>query len=645
MLNAMITALKEERSGALRMLKSEYSGGITATVIDASRQIATLEVSRHAHKVFSLEPGDVLGYVCDGNVNYLGTVLDVSGDTVTVFVDSPNTLEDLSGKQSIRIMDYEFLLTYDVQLSLLVRLLDPQLMNASLGEGFTYIDVSIFNEYPLKLFLEKISYDRLRYSKPSSEFDVQGRFKLDGSQLKAVSAALGLRDNELLLIVGPPGTGKTRVIAKIAYELSRRGEKVLITSHTNRAVDNAIELLPLDNTLRVGRPEKVLKSIRPYLLSYKYRTRLGERLRGMETEISKYIKAINTMVKSLKKYYTGRRELISKIRKWKDILRELLCERAELIRRTANAIVNEVSVIGSTLIKSQLYPLKDVTFDTVIIDEASQASISLALLAMVKAKKWVIVGDHRQLLPIFKYSRASMYREELSVFKNLLDAYPQRHLWLTMHYRSNPAIIGFSAKYVYDGRIKPHESCAQKKLRLKRRPEVHALTPEKPVVFIHVRSRDESLCDNLGCTKWNRAEAEVVKVLVKDLLRCGVSPNTIGVITPYRGQRALVLDMIKGFRGDDIEVNTVDAFQGREKDVIIYSVTSTGSFRFACERNRLNVALTRAKLKLVVVGNGKAITNAKDAGLLLKFIKYCLELNSVYDWDKKEWIRCGKHGA
>jgi len=81
--------------------------------------------------------------------------------------------------------------------------------------------------------------------------DVSKRFRLNDSQIKAVEAALALNDNEILLIVGPPGTGKTRVIAKIAFELMKRGEKVLITSHTNRAVDNAVENLPLEKTLRV----------------------------------------------------------------------------------------------------------------------------------------------------------------------------------------------------------------------------------------------------------------------------------------------------------------------------------------------------------------------------------------------------------
>ncbi len=637
-LAVMEAVLREEREGALRRMRGAC-WGVPATVVDLSGSIATLEFRGRAGAVFSLEPGDVLGYVRGGRVSCLGTVLDKSGGNVTVLVPDSVSL-DLSSGQGIEVVDYEFLMSYDLQLSLLTKLRagSGPTPNARFGQGFTYVDVTVYNDYPVKLFAGGVRYGELRFSNPRTELDVRDGFRLNDSQLRAVRAALGLSDNELLLIVGPPGTGKTRVIAKIAYELASEGEKVLITSHTNRAVDNAIELLPLETALRVGRPEKVLKSIRPYLLSYRYRMRLGERLTRLEEEISKYLSELRSISKYLlrkSRDATAQHMLKERIRRWKERLRELLKERSDLIREAVKDLVDEVKVIGSTLIKSQLYPLKDLHFDTAIIDEASQASISLALLAMVKARKWVIVGDHNQLLPIFKYSNVKEDPGKLSAFKNLLDKYGCRSLWLTTHYRSNSQIIGFSAEYVYEGRIKPHESCANKKLTLPIRPSINALTPEKPVVFIHVRSKEEFSLEGGSPSKANRVEAEVVRDLVRELLRCGVEPEEIGVITPYRAQRALISELLKN---DKIEVNTVDAFQGREKDVIVYSVTATEKLSFAAERNRLNVALTRARLKLIVVGNGKAIVTSKDSGLLKEFIKYCLKLRSIYDWNKKKWI-------
>ena len=634
----MVAALVKERGGVLRALRGRC-GCVPAVVVDVSGRVGTLRlVGRGAYDALPLEPGDALGCVLGGKVSYVGTVLDVCGDVVTLLLDSP-VLEGVGVGHVVGVVDYEFLLSYDIQLSLLSELLAGRVEGGVVGSGFTRVKVNVFNDYPLKLFTGEARQGKLKYSNPSSPLDVRDGFRLDDSQLRAVSAALGLEEGELLLIVGPPGTGKTRVIAKIAYELALRGEKVLVTSHTNRAVDNAIELLPLNTTLRVGRPEKVLGNIRPYLLSYKYRTKLGEELRNLDKEIGKYVTALRGISKGLKyRDATAKQMLRDRMDAWKARLSKLLERRAELIRRASSEVIKEVRIIGSTLIKSQLQPLRDVAFDTVVVDEASQASISLALLAMVKARKWVVVGDHNQLPPVFRYCK-SVNTEALSAFKTLLRNYPQRHLWLTTHYRSNPTIIGFPAKHVYGGKIRPHESCFRKKLRLSSKPSIEALTPEKPVVFIHVRSKDESLRDKLGYTKANRVEAEVVKRLILDLLRCGVPRDAIGVITPYRAQRALIQNLLKGISAQNIEVNTVDAFQGREKDVIIYDVVSTGNMSFPSNKDRLNVALTRARLKLIVVGNGKAITNAEDAGLLLEFIKYCLELGSIYDWDKKEWIR------
>lgn len=633
----MIRVLETERREALSELRRNTGSGVRARVVDALGQILTLELSEGAFSALSPEPGDVLGYVWRGNIRYLGTVLDAYRCVVSVLI-SPGEASSLADSPELTLVSYEPLLSYDLQLSLLSKLLSSESTRTHVSSNFTQVDVKVDDEYPLKLFTGEAELGELRCSQPRSARDVKEGFMLDESQVRAVSAALGLGNHELLLIVGPPGTGKTRVIAKIAHELAGRGEKVLIASHTNRAVDNAIELLPLDNTLRVGRPEKVLRSTEPYLLSYKYRTELGERLEKLEREIGWYIKELRSMYRDRRKYRTGRWMVEEIISGWKRRLRELIQEKSDLIQRTARNIIGKVSVIGSTLIKSQLYPLKEVTFDTVIIDEASQASIALALLAMVKARKWILVGDHKQLPPIFS-GEASRYGEELSAFNRLKDMYPHRHLWLTIHYRSNKAIIEFSAKHIYEGRIRPHESCALKKLRPRGRPKIEALTPEKPVVFIHTPSKEERVFEGRDrCTKRNPIEAAVVKELVSELMRCGLPSDAVGVITPYRGQRALIESLIKDSACCGVEVGTVDAFQGREKDVIIYDVVSTTDMRFPANTNRLNVALTRAKLKLIAVGNVNAIRGAPDAGLLREFIKYCLERDSVFDWGSGSWV-------
>ena len=211
--------LKDERSVAVDIIGKEVFSG---RVIDMSHGIATL-ICRGAR----FAPGDSIGLLLsNGNIVELGTVIDFSGDMLTVLLSYEKIVEG----ERLNIVDYEPLIGYDLQLDLLRYFRN--------GESFL---VNVCNEAAIELFFKGLKQPSLRYVKLTDPFDVRNGFKLDFSQLRVVEAALGLKENELLLVVGPPGTGKTRVIAKIAHELWKLGEEVLIASHTNRAVDNAIE--------------------------------------------------------------------------------------------------------------------------------------------------------------------------------------------------------------------------------------------------------------------------------------------------------------------------------------------------------------------------------------------------------------------
>jgi len=614
-LKKLESILQNERLEALNVARKE---SFPAYVVDVSYGVATLE----SPNAYLFHQGDVLGVLDgDNHVEYLGVVIDSGGDIITAILSGGCRVR--SG-DAIRLVDYEPLISYDLQLEVV-----RYVKEGNVGD----LNIQISNSFPLDLLLREVTQPEIRYVDVEMVRDLRDGFLFDESQTAVVRSALALNSNELLLVVGPPGTGKTRVIARIAYELAERGEKVLITSHTNRAVDNAVELLPIEYTLRVGRPEKILEHIRPYLLSYKARERLGEEFKRLEDEIKSLSKIVRELQEALRRTWNRyeRERYRNVISSYKGFLRRKVEERNIIIKRASEELVNEARVIGSTLVKSQLYPLREVKFDTVIIDEASQASITLALLAMVKGRKWVIVGDHKQLLPIFKTVDSNELREELSTFSALLKRYPHRHLWLTVHYRSHPDIIEFSAKYVYESRIKPHESCWSKKLKPKSKPRWDFLDPEKPVAFVHIDSSDSFRKES----RLNVAEAEVVAEIVRELLRCGVSETSIGVITPFRAQRELIMDKLKKSEVKGVEVDTVDAFQGREKDVIIFDVTDTSSFRFSTDTHRLNVAFTRARLKLIVVGNANAIRRRAAITLLYRFLDYCSERKAVYDWPAK----------
>ncbi|MEM4852617.1 MAG: AAA domain-containing protein [Thermofilum sp.] len=594
--------LKRERELAV---KDALRTTVSARVLDASSGVVTLEVK---YEVF--EAGDPVGVKMGEEAELLGTVIDAGGGFLTVILSNPDLrLEEGS---TIRIFDYELLISYDLQL---------ELLDSIEGKG----KIPIRNWSAVRVMTEGERAASLLRSPVSDRLDVKERFELNDSQIEAVEAALGLRDSELLLVVGPPGTGKTRVIAKIAYELARKGRKVLISCHTNRAVDNAIELLPIEIALRVGRPEKVTDSVRGYLLSYKIRERYGEELRKIEEELRRHLDAIRRVTGYLEKGSSYERGILKEtLRKLKDRVRQLYLRRSDLVKRAAEELVEEALIVGATLVKSQLPPLTRVYFDTVIIDEASQASITLALLAMVKARRWVLVGDHKQLQPIFRGLEVEEC-EEFSAFTRLYKKCSERSLWLRTHYRSNFEIAEFIAKHIYEGRIHPAEICRKKKLKLSGKPSLPLLDPEKPIVFVDVRGYEIQE----GRSKLNPEEAQAVSKIVKELCRLGV--EDIGVITPYRAQRNILAGLKE--LGAKVEVDTVDAFQGREKDVVIYSVTATSGLRFAAEPHRLAVALSRARLKLIVVGNAEAVQSPLyHDTLLFKYYQHCSEKGAVYTW-------------
>jgi len=583
---------------------------ISAEVIDVTEDLITFECAFP-----KFEEGDVIGCVTAQKlIEPIGAVIS-GGQVLTVSLSRPIRLEE---GQRLELCEAEVLIGYDLQLELIKRIKSGEL------DDFEMRAVScVFNKPIMK---------ELKKSELSDGRDVKEGFPLDDSQIEAVEAILGLEDGEVVLIIGPPGTGKTRVIAKAALELSRRGERVFITSHTNRAVDNALEILPVEVSLRVGRPEKVLPRIRPYLLSYKARMALGSRLESLEKQISELRKGLHGLYELRNEWFKlGHRERVLKLKdkvgRMKSELKEIYDERNSMLRRESERLVSEARIIGSTLIKGRLPPLVQERFNTVLIDECSQASITLALLGMVKARKWVLIGDHKQLLPIFQtLNHEDKERQRmLSAFCYMLDRYESKTLWLRYHYRSNSEIIGFSQRYIYGGRITPVESCKEIKLKLKGYPaNMKFLDPNLPIIFLHVDGVEAVERDG---SKTNKSEVDVIKRIIFALKRSGVQSGEIGVITPYRAQRNLIKEALKD---ENLEVNTVDSFQGREKDVIIFSVTSTGSLEFVEDENRLNVAFTRARAKLIVVGSAKSI-NEHRRGLLSKFILYVRERNGLFN--------------
>ena len=467
--------------------------------------------------------------------------------------------------------------------------------------------------------------------RPTSWQSLEG-FELDDSQKKVIAKILGLTEGDLSLVVGPPGSGKTEVIAKAAEELANAGERVLVTSHTNIAVDNVIEKLASNGdhqVVRVGRPEKLSKGSMELMLS--------KAVENSDNDtVNKVLDKVEELKDSISDLNNGA-QVDAKQAKLTEIQRKI-----QDLQDSAEAIsIQNADITGATIIRSQLGGLADINFDTVVIDEASQISVPLGLLGMVNAKKWVIVGDHNQLQPVIKTASTSdgSPPDGASLFTFLRDRYDIER-WLQHHYRSHEDIIGFAQTHVYDDNIEIDSSCPDNTdwtppTDIDLKPAAIADGP--PVVFVDVPGEEAWRRRFSGTI--NEAEIDAVEELVTHFVRQDVvSQEDLGVITPYRGQRSLIDDALPEY--SDLEVSTVDGFQGRERDTIIFSTvnTETGGLRFAGNTNRFNVASTRPKQRFIMLGNRDEIkANAPMGNMLSKFIRYTEQHGAIFDWQTSTW--------
>jgi superfamily I DNA and/or RNA helicase len=545
-------------------------------------------------------------------------VLDVVEDLLSVTMPQSGALHV---GEEVGLVKNETIVATDLQLDLLKKIESGEIQK---------------EQKPVSFFLGDVALPEL-----SNQVSIQDKKAvnedtlLDSSQVEAVEKALSLKDGELMLIMGPPGTGKTRVIKKIVCELKGRGEKILITAHTNRAVDNAIEGLPCDYSLRVGKPEKILDQ--KYLLGYKIKHEIGEWLKAINIELAEHRRIKKRLLTKMEQSPKANDNLGLEGRR----ISELKAEKNKILKGEQRKLVSEIPIICCTLTWSQLSFMEEAKFDTVIIDECSQASVTLALLAMVKARKWVLVGDYKQLLPIFPGLDEDEDVEELGVFSNLSKRYADRIVWLRTAYRSNRRITEFASKYVYDNNIKPAPGCSKIKLRLGKSlisgaKHASVADPEKPMTFVHVNGQDK----RAGTSRYNEEEIDACKDIADTLELMGLRKDDIGIITPYRVQAQRLAEKIK-----EVEISTVDAFQGREKEVIIFSVTATNNLQRSYSLsskgslNRINVALTRPRCKLIVVGNAYSVKNQLDEKNLLRlFLGEAWMAGSMYVWEEGEWI-------
>ncbi|KNC96598.1 uncharacterized protein SPPG_08182 [Spizellomyces punctatus DAOM BR117] len=428
---------------------------------------------------------------------------------------------------------------------------------------------------------------------------------LNHSQVFAVKSVL---QKPLSLIQGPPGTGKTVTSATIVYHLARMNPgQVLVCAPSNVAVDQLTEKIH-QTGLKVVR---VTAKSREALDSPVSFLTLHEQVINNDTdpELQKYVKL---------KRELG--ELKSQDEK----------RYRSLKRHAEREILQNADVVCCTCVGAGDPRLQKYEFRTVLIDEATQAAEPECLIPLVLgAKQAVLVGDHKQLGPVILNKKAAKAGLSQSLFERLvlLNIRPIR---LQVQYRMHPCLSEFPSNMFYEGSLQNGVTVQE---RLRKDVDFPWPVPETPMCF-HCSYGQEELSSS-GTSYLNRTEATNCEKVVTRFLKAGVKPSQIGIVTPYEGQRSYVVNHMQ-FAGalkkdlyKEIEVASVDAFQGREKDYIILTCVRSNDHSgigFLSDPRRLNVALTRAKYGVVILGNPKVLAkNPLWYQLLMQFKeKNCL---------------------
>ncbi len=454
---------------------------------------------------------------------------------------------------------------------------------------------------------------------------------LNPEQHEAVSLALSARD--VALVHGPPGTGKSTVLSELASQWGHSGKRILCTAASNAAVDHLLELC-LDaglKAVRVGHPARVLPHLQEHTLDLLVEAH-PDRVLAREM----FEEAFDLLGYARKQRERGRsRQRFGNAREASAEAYKLMDDARVLERKALNSILQGAEVVCSTLSMLEGSTLRNESFDVVLFDEATQAIEPLALLAFLKAPVVIMAGDQKQLAPTVISMDAEKQGLGTSLFERLLKDYGDDvKRMLKEQYRMHETIMRFPSDETYGGQLRAHASVARRTLNEILKREIDA----PPLLFLDTAGKgfDESKAPQTESLR-NEGEAELVVARARELLAAGLDPKELGVITPYRAQALWLREQLIDL--SDLEVDTVDAFQGREKDVIIVSLVRSNTEQqlgFLEDLRRLNVAITRPRRHLFVVGDSATLSGHPFYSRWLEFTQQVDGYRSAWEWSPSQ---------
>jgi len=411
-------------------------------------------------------------------------------------------------------------------------------------------------------------------------------------------AALDLADRaeDLALVHGPPGTGKTTVLVEVVRRAVARGEQVLAAAPSNLAADNLLERLleaGVDG-VRIGHPARVLPSLLAHTLEAKVEGHEAARIaQGLVDEALALRRGAR---KRRDRRGPGR---YSEAREAERRSRELLAEARGLEARAEAEVLSRAQVVCATLTGLDAPPLEGRRFGLAVVDEATQAVEPAAYLALLRAGRAVLAGDHLQLPPTVLSAEAQAGGLGISLFERLVALHPGARVTLAEQHRMNRLIMRYPSEALYGGALRAHPAVAD-----------HALDGA-PLEVVDTAGRGfEEETPPGSDSRQNPGEAELAAAEVERILALGLEPARVAVISPYDAQVQRLRQILSSRLDQGLEVDTVDGFQGREKEAVVVSLVRSndaGDVGFLADVRRMNVAITRARKKLVVVGDGATV--------------------------------------
>ena len=511
--------------------------------------------------------------------NFTATVSYVDGDRMVVAVPDDGHLIDVQGAENVGIQLFFDETSYKTMFEALDRVMKAK---GRLG----YLRDLFYTRQKAETF----SFAPMRFP------------YLNATQEEAVNKVLKAKD--VAVVHGPPGTGKTTTLVEAIYETLRRESQVLVCAQSNMAVDWISEKL-VDrgvNVLRIGNPTRVNDK----MLSFTYERRF---------EAHPDYELLWSIRKAIRELRAHRKRGDDKFHQKLERLKE---RATELEIRINAQLFGEARVIASTLVGSSSRLLEGQKFGTLFIDEAAQALEAACWIPIRRVSRVILAGDHCQLPPTVKSIAALKGGLGKTLMERIVENKPETVTLLKMQYRMNEEIMRFSSDWFYGNQV---ESAPEVKYR-------SILDLDIPMSWIDTSSWNESsilfkeqfVGESFG--RINKAEAELtLLVLEKYFRKIGKERILderldVGIISPYRAQVQYLRrqlkkkEFFKPYRSL-ISVNTVEGFQGQERDIILISLVRAndeGQIGFLRDLRRMNVAITRARMKLIILGDASTMT-------------------------------------